>query len=202
MYSELFLYTFIISSFGCFICDMILPSKRVEEKSRKLILKDYQKSLVYVVPNLILSHYYFCNFEALLKDKPRNNFPITFNITSWVFMADILFYFLHLLFHRPYLYVYHKIHHSYVYTYGITSLYAHPLDFIITNLLPASLPIFILRPKEFIIQNLIIFSTGYTVIFSHGGYTFLPKNHLIHHTKQIFNYGLIYTDTHFKTKYR
>ena len=202
MYSEIFINTFLISSICCFVVDIIFPSSRVEKKSRKLILKDYQNSLVYVIPNLIISHYYFSTFENLIEDLPRNNFPITFNLTSWGLMADILFYYLHYLFHKPVLYYYHKIHHSYIYTYGITSLYAHPLDFVITNLVPASLPIYILRPQEYIIKNLIIFSTSYTVIISHGGYVFLPKSHLVHHTKKVYNYGLILTDKIWGTEYK
>lgn len=202
MYSEIFINTFLISSVCCFFCDIIFPTSRLEIKSRNLILKDYQKSLVYVVPNLFISHYYFSNFEQWMENKPRNNFPITFNLTFWAFCTDILFYFLHYLFHKPVLYYYHKIHHSYVYTYGITSLYAHPLDFVITNLVPASLPIALLRPQEHIIKNLIIFSTSYTVIISHGGYSCLPQNHLIHHTKKAYNYGLVVTDRFLNTKYR
>ena len=202
MYAEIFINTFLISSLCCFFCDIIFPSTRIEKKSRKLILKDYQNSLTYVIPNLLISNYYFSNFENLLKDSERNNFPVGFNLTFWFLTTDLLFYYLHYFFHKPVLYRYHKIHHSYIYTYGITSLYAHPLDYIATNLIPASLPIFIIKPQDYIIKNLIMFSTSYTVIISHGGYEFLPQNHLVHHTKKAYNYGLLFCDKLLDTKYR
>ncbi|XP_076449132.1 fatty acid hydroxylase domain-containing protein 2-like [Babylonia areolata] len=51
---------------------------------------------------------------------------------------EIGFYYLHRLFHHPFLYKrVHKLHHEWTAPIGLVSIYAHPLEHALVNLLPA-----------------------------------------------------------------
>ncbi|XP_017275425.1 fatty acid hydroxylase domain-containing protein 2 isoform X2 [Kryptolebias marmoratus] len=52
-------------------------------------------------------------------------------------LEEVLFYYSHRLFHHPSLYKhYHKQHHEWTAPIGLVSIYAHPLEHVISNMLP------------------------------------------------------------------
>ena len=52
-------------------------------------------------------------------------------------IEDFLFFFIHKLLHTKYLYKkIHKIHHEYYSPMPLTAFYSHPLEFILSNIVP------------------------------------------------------------------
>ncbi|KAF5886261.1 fatty acid hydroxylase domain-containing protein 2, partial [Clarias magur] len=53
-------------------------------------------------------------------------------------LEEVLFYYSHRLVHHPFLYKHiHKIHHEWTAPIGLVSLYAHPVEHVVSNMLPA-----------------------------------------------------------------
>nr|XP_020491207.1 fatty acid hydroxylase domain-containing protein 2 [Labrus bergylta] len=102
-------------------------------------------------------------------------------------LEEIMFYYSHRLFHSPSLYKhFHKQHHEWTAPIGIVSIYAHPLEHVISNMLPVVLGPVILG------SHLSTTSMWYCLAFisttiSHCGYhlPFLPSPefHDFHHLK-------------------
>ncbi|KAJ9051776.1 hypothetical protein DSO57_1001534 [Entomophthora muscae] len=52
-------------------------------------------------------------------------------------LRDMVFYYLHRLFHHPFLYAtFHKKHHEFTAPIAVSALYANPIDFALTNVGP------------------------------------------------------------------
>ena len=194
MFIITFLSTFIISSSICYYIDTKYCNFRINKpKNNAQIIKKYTKAIPLVSVNLSISAYYIILCERYLENRERSKY-IFRDLFLWLILSDIAFYSIHYLFHTKYLYPLHLIHHQYIDTIGLTALYAHPLDYIFSNLIPITFPILLFKFEDFLIQWIIIFSLSYTVIISHGGYKFLPKAHILHHLHRRVNYGLAFTD--------
>lgn len=130
----------------------------------------------------------------------------------WVYVAQVLFmmvcedfafYHSHRLLHHPKLYPYiHKLHHEFYDTISLSSEYAHPVEFVMGNLIPLGLGVTLLFGKAHLLSFLVFIALRLTeTVESHGGYDFpwaitrfLPfgvssKYHNHHHLKNIGNYG-------------
>ncbi|XP_023700792.1 fatty acid hydroxylase domain-containing protein 2 [Paramormyrops kingsleyae] len=102
-------------------------------------------------------------------------------------LEEILFYYSHRLFHHPAFYKHiHKIHHEWTAPIGVVSLYAHPVEHVVSNMLPA------LIGPIFLGSHLTTTSLWFTIALlvttiSHCGYhlPFLPSPefHDFHHLK-------------------
>jgi sterol desaturase/sphingolipid hydroxylase (fatty acid hydroxylase superfamily) len=189
-----FLSTFSISSIVCFLTDIFRPDLRVKEESRKEILKFYIQMIPAIEMNLIVAMPTFYYFEEVMKEQERNEYPFIFNFFAWLLLTDFIFYCNHRLLHLKSLYYFHARHHEYNYTFGAGAIYAGLVDFLFANILPSFLPIYWISPNNETIKFIIIFSTFYTVVVSHGGYKFLRKAHLNHHIYRRVNYGLFISD--------
>jgi sterol desaturase/sphingolipid hydroxylase (fatty acid hydroxylase superfamily) len=54
-------------------------------------------------------------------------------------VEDFTFYWSHRLLHTPFLYKnFHKIHHEYNTSVSIASVYAHPIEYTLGNIMPCS----------------------------------------------------------------
>ena len=103
------------------------------------------------------------------------------------FAYYVILLFVHRLLHHPRLYKHiHKIHHEWTAPTGIISVYAHPIEHILSNLWPIWFGTFIMR------SHLSVAWLWYTVAVlnttvSHSGYhlPFFPSNesHDYHHQK-------------------
>ncbi|XP_055082916.1 fatty acid hydroxylase domain-containing protein 2 isoform X2 [Periophthalmus magnuspinnatus] len=61
-------------------------------------------------------------------------------LTGFVIIEEIMFYYSHRLFHQPSLYkTFHKQHHEWTAPIGIVCIYAHPLEHVISNMLPVAI---------------------------------------------------------------
>lgn len=109
----------------------------------------------------------------LVEDLPSAPKVLLLNFV-WVLLEDVTYATVHRMLHTPFLYKHvHKIHHSYTCTVSIAGLYCHPIEHICGNLIPLTLPIFILGKNlhfvtyVFILCRRIIGST-----IAHAGYNF------------------------------
>ena len=122
-------------------------------------------------------------------------------------MEDLTFHCSHRILHHPRLYPYiHKIHHEHKITISIAAQYAHPLEFVFGNLLPAaSCPLLLGTRMHFTTAF-----TWYALRFiesaeGHSGYEVswspfrvLPFGsdfayHAYHHSHNIGNYSSFFT---------
>jgi methylsterol monooxygenase len=158
-----------------------------------------------------LTHLYV---KELLEDKCDYIIDIsTFIIISFYFeiLFDLFHYSSHLLLHRvPYFYKnIHKIHHKFKYPSCITAFYQHPLDMVLTNMIPTILTIYIIPVKPTYFQYIMISTYKvFSEISGHLGrntrsvsfsqFIWLPKilnielrieDHDLHHSNNNCNYG-------------
>jgi len=137
------------------------------------------------------------------------------SIFFFMLCEDFCFYWTHRALHSKALYAaIHKMHHTHQTTVGIAAEYAHPVEFVLGNMLPTSVGPMILGPRA---HMLTIFA-WYTVRFGetldgHCGYEFswspyrlIPfsgsaEYHDFHHSVNIGNYGSFFCiwDTVFGT---
>lgn len=103
------------------------------------------------------------------------------------------------MFHHPYLYKFHKVHHEWKSPIPWSAMYCHPLEHLIVNLGSALIgPLMI----GMCIQDTIIWSfvVTYQSLLAHGGEYPKITEHDIHHKLQVYNYGTgTYMDKFHKT---
>jgi sterol desaturase/sphingolipid hydroxylase (fatty acid hydroxylase superfamily) len=133
--------------------------------------------------------------------EPSNIKPTLFlvikELSVSLIATEIFFYYSHRLLHLPYLYrKIHSLHHSYKTPMGITSLYSHPIEYIISNILPVIIGSILCSSHIttiWIWQIIVLTNT----IKSHSGYNFINlkiftnNSHDIHHMKYKYNYGVL-----------
>ncbi|KAM3601925.1 uncharacterized protein V6R79_021370 [Siganus canaliculatus] len=108
-------------------------------------------------------------------------------LTVFSILEEVFFYYSHRLFHHPSLYkFYHKQHHEWTAPIGVVAIYAHPLEHMISNMLPVVIGPVLLGSHvttTTMWYSLALFSTT----ISHCGYhlPFLPspEYHDFHHLK-------------------
>ncbi len=130
-----------------------------------------------------------------------NTFPswLTFGRDLIVFIAleEVMFYFSHRLLHYGKLYVWiHKFHHTYTAPFGIAAIYAHPIEHMLSNVIPVSMGPLVMQshPMMGMIWGVIALFNTMTV---HSGYDFNricflmppPYFHDWHHEKFNENFG-------------
>ncbi|NWY12354.1 FXDC2 protein, partial [Aphelocoma coerulescens] len=116
-------------------------------------------------------------------------------LSIFTVVEEILFYYTHRLVHHPVLYKYiHKKHHEWTAPIGVVSIYAHPIEHIISNTLPVMTGPMIMGSH--IVSISAWFSLALvTTSISHCGYhlPFLPSPefHDFHHLKFNQCYGVL-----------
>lgn len=209
---SIFFWTYLKTSFLCLLMEMIYPTMRVNTISRKQILANYYNMAQSIGLNLVVGVPYFGILGKYLNYPPFMqyqqfyfmdaflNFIWFLNyFVAWVLITDVFFYSIHRMFHNPRLYWLHAKHHEYRYTHGAGAIYASIPDFVLANLVPASIPIYILGIPQNYTRIIIAFISFYTVFISHSGFNF-RKSHLLHHIKFKVNFGLVFMDRLCKTK--
>ncbi|XP_041357077.1 fatty acid hydroxylase domain-containing protein 2-like [Gigantopelta aegis] len=179
-------------------CYKIQPDKNNPLSKADLLRVVYRvsfNSLCLSLPLMVIMYWMYklrgCEFGGEL---PTFHW-VLLELTIFTMVEEVAFYYSHRLFHHPKLYKHiHKIHHEYTAPFGLVSVYAHPIEHVIANLVPPMLGPLIMGSHlatAWMWFSLALMST--TV--SHCGYHFpflpSPEAHDFHHHKFNQNYGVL-----------
>ncbi|XP_063063244.1 fatty acid hydroxylase domain-containing protein 2-like isoform X2 [Engraulis encrasicolus] len=123
-------------------------------------------------------------------------FPrVLVELSFCLLVQEVLFYYSHRMFHHPALYKHiHKMHHEWTAPMGVVSVYAHPIEHVVSNLLPVVMGPVLLRSH---LSTTVLWYTLVLIIttIDHSGYhlPFLksPEFHDFHHHKFNQCYGAL-----------
>lgn len=125
----------------------------------------------------------------------------------FMFVEDTVFFWSHYMLHRPQFYWIHKKHHEYNITLTVASTYAHPLEYIFGNAIPAGLGYHLLSkvmPVHYVTIMAWMFFRLMETCDGHSGYdwswgqmSFNPWKlgadyHNFHHAKNVGNFGSMF----------
>ncbi|KAK2750611.1 hypothetical protein FQN57_002682 [Myotisia sp. PD_48] len=114
------------------------------------------------------------------------------DVALCLLIREILFYYTHRLLHHPYFYArIHKRHHQFTAPISLAAQYAHPIEQLVANVLPISVPPQLLHSHIVTAWVFFIIELFKTVTV-HSGYDFFggeAKMHDLHHEKFNLNYG-------------
>lgn len=209
--NEYMLNMWMIAGFGgyitmgliCGLCDLILPINYKTQQSRSYFtLKEWIHAVMLSLFNLFISSWTISLPYSYLKKAYPILDPVSLNrefnpVTEIIkFSISILivegwFYTTHYLLHQSPFYSYiHKIHHRFKAPIAVASMYAHPIEFIVGNLLGVVLGPILTRCHpltSFVWIHNALMSTG----GSHSGYKmFYADFHDAHHQYFDYNYGI------------
>jgi len=162
---------------------------------RKAILRVLFNQIVISGPIMALAYYLMelrgCSFGRHLPTFAW----VVWEVFVMIWVEEICFYYSHRLLHHPRLYKHiHKVHHEWTSPIGVVSIYAHPFEHAVSNLLPI-----ILGPLlcgSHIATAWMWYALALTsTTISHCGYHFpflpSPEAHDFHHLKFNQNFGVL-----------
>lgn len=119
---------------------------------------------------------------------------IALHFIASLFMREVIFYYVHRAFHNPKFYgPIHKQHHRFTVPMALAAQYAHPIEHIVANALPISIPPQLLGSHIITFWIFLAYELFDTATV-HSGYDFfhnMARMHDLHHEKFNLNYGTI-----------
>ncbi|EPS27196.1 hypothetical protein PDE_02139 [Penicillium oxalicum 114-2] len=111
---------------------------------------------------------------------------------------EIIYYYSHRLLHHPFFYTrFHRQHHRFRVPVAMATLYAHPVEHIVTNILPIAWPARLFN-VHIVTLWAFVGAVGLKAALAHSGYRlwetpdgWKPEVHDLHHELMTVNYGLI-----------
>ena len=108
-------------------------------------------------------------------------------------VAEVWFYHIHIMLHQSQFYSrFHKQHHEFVKPYALTALYGSAFEAVVCNLMAVSLGPVLTQMEP---SWLYLWFAGMAInsTLSHSGlkYGWVDGSHDVHHSKYIYNYGLL-----------
>jgi len=195
------------------IIDIETRIKPQESFSHEFDLFLLSSTFIEYITHLYIKETFYSNQTIILCGQSFFQDLQSFILISFYFeiIFDLFHYVSHLLLHKnTYLYKnIHKIHHKFKYPSCITTFYQHPVDMILSNLIPTIITMYIIPVKPTYFQYIMIstykvFSEisghlgKYTKSISFSQFIWLPKilnielkieNHDLHHSNNNCNYG-------------
>ncbi|KAF8608790.1 sterol desaturase [Ceratobasidium sp. AG-I] len=164
--------------------------------------QDILKCLRIVASNQAMTLVFHVALIGVLPHKPGYRFDETlpplrevlWNIIACMLIREILFYYAHRLLHNRIFYSrIHKLHHQFTAPFALAAQYAHPIEHMIANVAPISLPPQLLRCHILTFWVFLAIELLETTCV-HSGYDFLRRaaeTHDLHHEKFTGNFGTI-----------
>lgn len=118
-----------------------------------------------------------------------------FQMTIFTLIEEVLFFYAHWAFHHRSIYKYiHKKHHEWTAPIAFEAVYAHPIEHLISNLMPASVGPLLFNSH--VLVTLFYFSLiTFVTVCHHSGYHLpllpSPQAHDFHHMTFNQNYGAL-----------
>jgi len=173
--------------------DQNVPVDR--DRLRRAVLRVLFNQVVITGPILVVGWHLMkwrgCSFGRELPTFPY----VVGELFIMIWVEEIFFYYSHRLLHHPRLYKHiHKVHHEWTAPIGVVSIYAHPLEHVVSNLLPPLLGPLFCGSHIATIWMWYALALASTTI-AHCGYHFpflpSPEAHDFHHLKFNQNYGVL-----------
>lgn len=147
-----------------------------------------RNQIVIGVPLALIAYYMkkAKGFPEDFRDVP--DFPrVVVDLIVCILVDEIGFYYSHRLVHNKFLYKnIHKQHHEWQSPIAITALYCHPLEYILSNILPVAAGSIIMQSHTSVTWLWFVLAT-LTTVNNHSGYhlpfSMSPEFHDFHHLK-------------------
>jgi sterol desaturase/sphingolipid hydroxylase (fatty acid hydroxylase superfamily) len=189
--------------------DYVVPNfsqrHKLQSQTKQPTLAEIKDCLQVVLRNQALSafiHILLLSLSSLAGGKPNLSFDaslpsivqIILDVLACMILREVLFYYSHRMLHLPSLYSkIHKVHHRFTAPVALAAQYAHPLEHLLSNTLPISIPPMVLHCHVLSFWGFVAVELLETTTV-HSGYDFLSgiaKRHDAHHEKFLVNFGAI-----------